>query len=293
MTVVLTPITNTPSGVVTCDSLSTITPNEAYSNEFCPVVNKTRSIIIDQGQAATVRWEMRNRDGKPINLQNCVDVGSLVFARIISAVTSCADYIDIECNVYDAERGLVDLVIPAEVYESAGINTVQFGMLSSIGNVQFVDKGWLSVERGLFGASSHDYAGPITLGEIRTQLRDFAISNSLRGVVEFDDTELIHSIMRPLREWNETPPLIGSYSPSNFPFHEHWLKAVCANLLSIAAHWYRRNKLRVSHGGAQDDDKNRDAEYDSAALRLRQEWLAFMRAQKQVLNFAAAYGSII
>lgn len=293
MTVVLTALDNPAPGLVTCDSLSTITPNDAYSNELCPVVNKTRSIIIDQGQSATVRWEMRDRNGNPVNLQNCVDAGSLVFARIINAITSCSDYIDVECTIHDAERGLVDLVIPSSIYQTAGIYTVQFGMLSSVGNVQFVDKGWLSVERGLFGAATHDYVGPITLGEIRIQLRDFAISNSLRGVVEFDDTELIHSIIRPVREWNETPPLIGSYSAANFPFHEHWLKAVCANLLLIASHWYRRNKLRVSHGGAQDDDKNRDADYESAAMRLRQEWLAFMRAQKQVLNFAAAYGSMI
>jgi hypothetical protein len=293
MTVILQANPSGGAGVITCDSLNTITPNEAYSVFNCPVSNKTRTVVVDKGQTATIRWEMRDREGRPVNLQNCIDAGSFVFGRIVDNVYGCGTVVDVEASVYDAEKGLVDLVLPESVVQYPNIYSLQFGLVTAINTTQFVDKGWLSVERGTFGTDMQEYQGPLTIGEIRMQLRDYAISNSLRGVAEFDDAELIHSIIMPIREWNETPPIIGSFSVKNFPYHYHWLIGACANLMLIGANWYRRNKLRVSHGGVQDDDKNRDAEYESAGMRMRQQWLQFMRTQKQVINNAAAYGSFV
>lgn len=291
MTIILQPNSTASPGPVTCDSLLTITPNEAYSVQNCPVVSKTRTVIVDKGQQATIRWEMRNRAGQAVNLRNCVDAGGLVFGRILDDIYGCDEVVDIEAAVYDADAGLVDLTLTSELVDQPGIYTLQFGMVNELGQPTFVDRGLLSVERGLFGSNMGDGSGPITIGEIRLQLRDYAISNDLRGVAEMDDTEIVHSILQPIREWNETPPAVAYFTPKTFPFRYHWLIGTCGNLLQISALWYLRNKLQVSHGGVQDDDRNRDQAYMAVSNMLRQQWLGFLQQQKYALNAQLAFGS--
>lgn len=291
MTIVLQPNAGAAPGPVSCDSLLTITPNEAYSVQNCPIVSKTRTVIVDKGQIATIRWELRNREGKAVDLQNCVDAGGLVFGRIVDDIYGCDETLDIQASVYDAQAGLVDLTLTSELVDEPGIYTLQFGLLNELGQPTFVDRGLLSVERGLFGSEKNAKSGPVTIGEVRLQLRDYALANDLRGVSEFDDTEIIHSMLQPIREWNETPPDVAFFTPKTFPYHYHWLLATCGNLLQISATWYLRNKLQVSHGGVQDDDRDRDQTYIAVSNMLRQQWLDFLRQQKYALNAQLAFGS--
>lgn len=291
MTITLQPVAVSAPGPVLCDSLLTISPNDAYSVQNCPVVSKTRTVIVDKGQLATIRWELRDRTGKAVNLQNCVDAGGLVFGRIIDDIYGCDETVDIEAVAYDPSAGLVDLTLTSELVDKPGVYTLQFGLVNDLGQPTFVDRGLLSVERGLFGSSKQANGGPVTIGELRLQLRDFAISNDLRGVVEYDDTEMIHALQQPIREWNELPPAVNFFTPRTFPFHYHWMIATCGNLLQIAAFWYLRNKMQVTHGGVQDDDRNRDQAYMAVSNMLRQQWLEFVRQQKYALNAQLAFGS--
>lgn len=291
MPVILVPTATTAPGPVACDSLLLLTADDAYSVNNCPVVNKTRTIIVDKGQTAVIRWELRDRSGKAIDISNCVDAGGLVFARISDPLCSGSQVFDILAEVHDASAGLVDVALSADVVAEAGIYQLQFGLLGDLGSPTFVDKALLSVERGLFGPDQNGFYGPPTLGEIRVQMRDFALANDLRGVVEFDDTEIMYSILQPVQEWNELPPAVAWFTPKTFPYHYHWLQAVCANLFKIGATWYLRNKLQVSHGGAQDDDRNRDQAYMAMSQNLRNAWLTFVRGKKYEINVDLGYGS--
>jgi len=149
----------------------------------------------------------------------------------------------------------------------------------------------VSIERGLFGANLN-LQGPITLGEIRTEIWDHAVQNDLLDDVQFRDADLLHAMIQPIRYWNEVPPPVGSYTAANFPFHYWWLQATVAHLLKMAAHWYRRNKLKASHGGVTVDAKNKDQEYYVIAKDIEKEWKEFVLVRKASINAGLASGSV-
>jgi len=291
MAITLTPVSITPPGPVNCTSLLTLSPSEAYSVRNCPVINKTRTVIVDKGQIATIRWELRDRNGEAVNITDCADAGGIVFGRLRDLICESSVVTDIQATIHDAEAGLVDLTLTSDFVDRPGIYRLDFGLLDELENPTFIDHGMISVENSLFG-TSRKTGGPLTLGEIRIQMRDYAVSNDLRGVAEYDDTELVHAIIQPLREWNETPPDLGSVTPTNFPYRYHWLQATCGQLFQIAATWYLRNKLQVAHGGVQDDDRNRDQAYMALAQMLQQKWSQFVRAKKFEINISAGFGHI-
>jgi len=277
----------------------------------CPVLTKSRLITATKGVAATVRWEMRNKNGEVLDLcsimpdccldlnpaedsssfsENSYDQARVVF-RFTEALWMDPLICEVEGHCYRADLGLVDVVLPADVYDCPGIYNLEVGLYDSNGDLVATDKGYISVERGLFGTQSADI-GPVTFGEIRLQLRDTMFENDLLDDVEFDDAEVILSIVRPVREWNEKPPRVSIHTTRNFPYHDHWLRAIIANLLKIAGMWYERNRLQAEHGGIQVDDRNKLNTYLGVAGQLNQEWQDFMITQKAQINAALAWGSV-
>ena len=295
MPVILTPLASSSPGPVSCSDLIVVSPGDARSVYDCPVVMKTRSILVDAGQEATVRWEIRDRNGEAVDLSSCLDADSgEIKVRFQNALDDTAGnrIIETTADVYEGTSGLVEFDLPEDLVAAPGIFRMQLGVFNADSKMVFVDSGLVSVERGMFGRDSADGAGPITIGEIRIQLRDFLVSNDLRDVVEFDDTEVLQAIVQPLMQWNETPPPVGYVTPYSCPWRFHWLRATCAILLRTAAAWYLRNKLQVAHGGAQDDDRNRNREYLELSMLYQKEWEDFMAAKKREINISLAYGSI-
>ena len=283
------PLSEALAGPVVCSDLDTVSPTDARNLYNCPVVTKTRTINVDRGQEAAVEWEVRDGNGKVVNLTACA---SNIVVRFQDAFRCPADVTEIEATVVEASSGLITFDLPTALVASARIYSMQIGVLDDDDKVIFTDKGFLSVERGLFDMNPECSDGPITIGEIRLQLRDTMIENSLREIVEFSDAEIIHSIMEPIRYWNERPPPIGQFNPNTFPWRYHWLRGTIANLFKISAAWYLRNKLNVTHGGAQDDDLNRDRDYANMAMLYDKEWKEFVDAKKTEINITLCWGSI-
>lgn len=308
MPIILSPIpapSLTPEGnLADCDELNTIDLADAH-HEGCLISGKTRVAIIDKGQQAAIRWTLQTRTGKPVDLSNCLCVfpggepttddpecvGDRVVARFKDPL-ECNRRNTIYCAeaaVLDPQPGRVVFAVPQDIADHAGIYQVEVALIDPQGRVKTVDSGLLSVETGLWG-SWDQQTGPPTIQEIRLQLRDTLGENDLLQDVEFDDAEILHSIVRPIQQWNEIPPPVATFRVNNFPFRYHWLQAICGNLLAIAAHWYRRNHLPSVHGSLQIADRNKEGPYLQESQRLQQEWRNFIRAKKVEINIRGGYG---
>ena len=275
--------------VTECDTLPTVSPDDS-SHNGCPVLGKTRHVSISEGQTATVSWPLRDRKGNTISLGACVTSSSSslsgddskILVRIADAICPSTIY-QVVGSVSDFSDGIVTFEIPDGVAEVAGIYQMEIGVIDANGKMISSEKGYISVERGLFGDITN-LTGPPTIEEIRLQLRDTLLENDLIGDVEFQDVEIINSILRPIREWNETPPEVSDLNASNFPWHYNWVNAVIGNLLFTAAHWYERNNLPSQHGGVTVNDRAKANPYLAIAQQLRGEWKEFVIRKKIEIN---------
>jgi hypothetical protein len=287
------------------------------TNEGCPLLTKTRVIIATKGLCSVVEWQVRDKSGQPMDLGDwiCADsdgdseydeselessepyplCGQVIF-RFADAASPSYVYQAIGWSP-DPETGIVRVQLPADLVAYPGLYLMQVGISAQtsadVYTLKYIDKGILSIERSLFGSVDlGDLLGPPTLQEIRIALRDSGLENSLLSDVEFDDTEILHALARPLRQWNETPPPIAYFDSRSFPYHEHWLKATMALLMRSAAYWYERNRLATSAGGVTVDDKNKMQTYMLMAQGLYKEWEQFIIDKKVSINVARCYGIV-
>lgn len=288
MTIVLSAVDLSSVGPTLCSDLVTVTAEDAQ-RFGCPVKTKTRTVIISTGHAATVHWEMRDAAGAAIDLTSCDEAE--VEVRIMDVLGRCYSGVKtVTGDILDADSGIVSFTPPSEIYSQPGI--YRFDIAIKVDDVvRFVNNGWLSVENNLFSAAAYEQ-GPPTLGDIRIQLRDIWVENNLRGEVEFSDAEIMHSLIQPVRYWNEIPPDIVRYTTANFPYRYHWLMATVANLLLVSAQWYMRNKAGIQAGGASINDMDKDQPYAALALRLREEYQQFVRDKKIEINISQGWGSM-
>lgn len=267
-----------------------VSPDDT-THDDCPVLGKTRYVSVNKGQYAVVRWPLRDSKGNAVDLTAWLSSSSSSDLDSSKILVRIADALDpsgypiqqIVGSVVDYENGIVEFALPDNVTCDASIFTMEIGVIDSAGRLVGSEKGYVSVERGLFG-NLDMMTGPPTIDEIRMQLRDRLLENDLLSDVEFDDVEIIHSILRPIQEWNELPPDLGWMSPNDFPWHFHWVNAVIANLLLIAAHWYERNNLPAQHGGLNVQDRAKANPYLNVAMALRQEWRNFIARKKAEIN---------
>lgn len=134
---------------------------------------------------------------------------------------------------------------------------------------------------------------PLSISEVRLALRDTCPEfNMLLLDVQFSDTEIAFAMTRPVDEWNESTPDVGTYSYSTFPWREFWMRATMGHLLQTAAYWYARNKLPYTAGGVAVNDLDKDQPYIMMASQLKQEWKEWMMRKKVEINASYCYGSV-
>lgn len=268
----------------------TVEPVDSVA-DGCPVKMKTRIVLTERGKPTIVKWELRDREGNPIDLSDEADVTAEVR---IQDVMQCSAIGTIEATLTPDSPAYVEFTLPETIYKQVGIFKFSVAIKDADDQIIFINDGLLSNERSLFGYESgnQDDPGPLTLQEIRLQLRDTMIENNLLDQVEFDDAELIHAMIMVIREWNETPPPVAKFGPHNFPFRYNWLMGTCGNLLRVAAAHYLRNDLQSSHGGVQLNDKAKAQPYLAVAGQILGEWKTFIVRQKVAINARRAYGSV-
>ena len=313
MAVIGTPVQTPASGIVVCSDLSLVEPG-AVSHEGCPLLTRQRVVVVDKGVKATVRWEMRNRDGSVVDLSSCLSCDTVLTEVSESLSVSLSESVEGECGtvivrigscdeqgaIYEVTGeadtpalGLVRFQLPQQVYNVAGIWRVQIAITDGAGDPVFMNSGLISVERGMFGDLTK-MTGPPTLNEIRLHIRDTEVENDLLMDVEFDDDEIVAAMIRPVQYWNEIPPRLRRhvYNCATFPFRMHWLNGIVAQLLRTAAHHYLRNKLQASHGGLNLNDRDKNDEYMRMSALYWSEYEEFVLRKKVELNAAQTFGSV-
>lgn len=289
---------------------------EDSTHDGCPLLTKTRIITATKGVCSVIEWEVRDKNGNPMNLGDWLckdtdgdgtvdtdetDPGSVpyplcgqVVGRMADAVCPSLIYQSVGYSP-DPDNGIVRVAVPTDLLDKPGVYLLEIGISQQTDTDEYqfmyIDKGILSVERSLFGSTEpEDLLGPPTIKEIRIALRDSVRENNLINDVEFDDTEILEALARPIRQWNETPPPIAFFDGRSFPFYENWLKATVGLLMKSAAYWYERNRMASSHGGVSVDDRNKMQPYMLMAQDLVTGWEKFIRSKKVSINANAAYG---
>lgn len=101
----------------------------------------------------------------------------------------------------------------------------------------------------------HGNDAPMTDMEVRIYLQDNdPAANLLLDDFEFTPEQIRTAMNITVDRWNDTPPDICRMDYDEFPYRSILLMGVAANLLSMAAHKYRRNSLQINAGGTSVSD---------------------------------------
>ena len=267
-----------------------------------PVLTRMRAISITQGQCATIKWQMHDKDGLPVNLSACDEMPMKVVLRLRDqiALSNMSPVIEVDAAIVDAANGQVEAELTKNMVGIPGIFYGEMALINVPAQeadqpcVVFSNTFYVIINRSAFDSrSSNRNAGPPTMAEIRLHLRDSAPGESyLIENLMFDDAEIALAIGRPVMYWNETPPPIKTFTTKNFPFRYHWLEGICANLFFMVAEQFRRNQLSYSAGGIQVDDQNKEAAYERAGQARWQAYREWVRATKASINLEGCYGEV-
>jgi hypothetical protein len=133
--------------------------------------------------------------------------------------------------------------------------------------------------------------GYITDMDIRIFLRDHPLTNKLLGDFEYTPEELRMAMTLVVDKWNDTPPFIANFRIDTFPFRWAYVAGTTANLLTMAAHKFRRDNLTYQVSGGSVDDQNKAPIYDQAAAVVAAEFNDWMKRTKVAINLSQAWGS--
>lgn len=278
----------------------------------CQILTRARAFVVDQGSVPTLEYTFRDRrSGAPVDLTQLFGAGGdsvsspgwtgQVRVRVKEAVArgdvSDNPVYELKAVPHAPAAGVVRVGLDPRITAAAGVYFMSWGVENVAGQMLLVNNTLLSVERSLFAPSLDtvtSWVGPMTLGEVRTAIRDSESTENLRlDDVEFSDDEILDAIIRPLEYWNEMPPPLRPQATTrNFTYRFHWRQGTVARLYLMAANWYRRNKQQLQAGGLADDDLNRDQAYDGKGQQLWQEYTDWVKLKKLQLNTALFAGVI-
>ena len=343
------PIVGTPVGSVPYEP-GKVSP--VVTNLFeVPVPTKKRSISIQQGNCTSLRIQLFNESGDPVDMSEMKADGFTAAASFRECLMrSGSDYTVVAAIEDTGSTGFVSFTVPNQVANNPGIYILEVALtddtlypravstgeiVSTVvesdastvittnlhtytypaGSVVIVGPGsnltigqqlvanvclavsntfTFSVERGLFGIPDNKYFGPPSLAEIRLHLRDYPECNLLLDDYEFDAAEITLAIERCVMYFNETlPPISRYFDTKNFPYRYHWLEGISYYLFTIAANWFRRNRLPYQAGGVSVDDTGKEKEYLQAAAMFEKNWKDWVRLKKYSLNIEEGFDNIL
>ena len=132
---------------------------------------------------------------------------------------------------------------------------------------------------------------PLSIAELRLIMRDECpAGNFLIDDLEYADKEIFHAINRVVDCWNETPPVVNTYSYANFPFRFYWSKGVMGLLMRQAGRHRLRNWLPYTAGGITVGDHQIWQMYHQLGDQYWAEFQTWMRTKKVEQNIDGAFG---
>lgn len=275
----------------------------------CPALNRLKCFVTQLGVVPTLEHVFRDKAGRPLNLKSIFpedDVSTsgsghgeviLRCKEIISNADNSNPVIQVPGKVTDARNGVVQFDLTAEMVKLAGIYQLSIAIFDQNSRNVKVDQPILWVERSLFRLDTTDTTfnqGPPTLQDVRQAMIDSSpAENTLLDSVEFTDDQIAGALVKPVRQWNETPPpLRPPLDTRTFPFLEAWIGAIVGHLFMFAAHNYRRNVLQTNAGGINIADKAKEPQYLQAGQLQLQNYTNFVQYKKLEINTALCSGSV-
>lgn len=137
------------------------------------------------------------------------------------------------------------------------------------------------------GTSKDEY-----IRNIREDLDDFPqINQLLNNEEEFSEKAIERALEKALSRFNNSPPLIGSYTLEAFPRPALLVDMAIVALLERALYHRGRNSLQYSDARLSIDDKNFQL-YRTMLNDMRKLSMSEAKELKMALNFSRGWGSI-
>lgn len=259
---------------------------------------------MDQVTVGTVQLQMRNMvTGAPIDLttygiydsSSTSSSSGALFTGIRAVVKELPDdhavWTTLDVNVIDAISGQVELVYTDQNTRRAGIFTAELQVLEE-GERRRVYPFFMIVNPSLSGDAGQSNQ-MLSVAEIRMTMRDTdPEGNFLLDELDFKTNEIALMIRRCVDYWNEQPPPVAYYKPTNFPFRYHLSLAVVAELHRMVAIHKMRNDLDYQAGGLTVKDTINWQTYRQIGDTLWAGWVAWVKAKKYELNIAGGYAQL-
>lgn len=290
-----------------------------------PVREKARAVEIKQGEAGIVEYQMRDPDGKPLDLtqygfsdpvppaETSSSSGSVSESSETSEGSSMSaaeaeapelrllvgefvkgaagDVVEAAGEVVVAATGTVRIPVPATVTTCSGIYAAELAIICD-DVVSNTNDFYIHVLRGLRNAGGRRQ-GPPTASEIRLHLRDSAPEESyLLDHLSWDAAEIAEAAASCVDYWNETLPPVKTYTTQNFPYRLHWIHGVISILYRMAAEWYHRNDLQYQAASVDVADMRKWQFYAQKGDQMWQDYQKWVKGQKVRVNIEGGFGGI-
>lgn len=242
-----------------------IQPSTYFSEELR---RRKRGLATKQNLVATYRFNMYDDSGANLNLQSLKGEFSLPEIKAMVAFREATllppDIYYVEATIIDEEQGLIEFQLPAQVRSVPAVYHAEVAIVQSTDDTTFYANNALYVYNEPSHWTDKTYT-LLSLDDIRLSLRDSdIIENELIANYDYDVAEISYAVTRAVQFWNETPPNVGFFTTSDFPFRNIWLTGIQLFLYEMIEEHYRRNYLPHSLGGATIDDKNKFQLYRAA-----------------------------
>lgn len=197
-----------------------------------------------------------------------------------------------------ADGRAVLLPLPVELKNCPGVYRLQAMVRTAAGAEVARDECLVLVERGLWtttGDVPATDAGPPTVAEVRTALRDHPGANRLLGDYAWDAAEIGTAMVQAVRAYNsEFPPLPQGLTTITFPilWRQDWINGIISYLYETATEYHRRGHLPYAAGGLKVDDLAKEKDYLAAAKEYRDRFMRFVRLARATQNYAQGWGSV-
>jgi hypothetical protein len=196
----------------------------------------------------------------------------------------------IEVPAFYDGAGAVSIGFTAPSTSRPGLFIGDIQLLDVHDNLLFLRRCYIEIEQNSTDGNFYNY--PPTIAEIRLALRDYPEANYLLDDYEFSAREIASCIRKPVDYWNESNPPVGLHNYSNFPYRFNWMNGIIAQLMLLASHAYRRNKLPYTAAGMSVDDQSKSPEYQQTYQQMWQEYTTWVRERKIMLNVMGGFANV-
>lgn len=204
-----------------------------------------------------------------------------------SSLESKRIFIKKEGDIIDDASGHVSVTLTKKELTMPGLWWGAFVTKDEEGNTIDQYACWLHIKKSI---ESTRGIAPITVPEVRAYLLDRCGDNELLGEMQCSDDEILNAMRLAVEEWNATPPVVTTFTTTNFPYRYPWLICTCAHVLRSLSIKQSRNNASFQTGTVMINDSDKGPIFQRYAEQFRQEWTQWMNAKKRELNVKAGWG---